>query len=201
MIPIIDNGHGGVENNQYLTPPRIGKFYTFSDGTTIHEGEFNRAITARVIESLYNKGIPYYVLVPEQRDISLKKKRDNRVLRTNKLHQKHKGKVFLVSIHSNAGGGTGSEVFISKKASHNSQSLAAWTKALFVKHFPESSFRGIKRKNFTIITDTLCPAILVECFFMDNKHECKTYLKTKEGRDRIAAWIVDIIESFIKYHS
>jgi len=45
------------------------------------------------------------------------------------------------------------------------------------------------------------PAVLLENFFMDNEQECKKYLLTSEGRDRIADYIVAIIETFIKFHS
>jgi N-acetylmuramoyl-L-alanine amidase len=38
------------------------------------------------------------------------------------------------------------------------------------------------------------PAVLFECFFMDNKQECKTILLTKEGRDLCADWIYNTIE-------
>jgi N-acetylmuramoyl-L-alanine amidase len=188
-IPVIDNGHGGIINGQYQTK---GKRFTFPDGTTIHEGEFNRAITSRVIEGLYNKGIPYYVLVPELIDVPLKE----RVKRADRIYKENDRNTFLVSIHSNAGGGYGCEAFICNGASSNSRRLAQWTQILFKHHFPYSRWRGIKTKNFTMIKRPLCPAILIECFFMDMESECKKYLKTKQGRDKIAAWIIDIIETF-----
>ena len=188
-IPVLDNGHGGMMGGVYQTK---GKRYTFKDGTTIFEGEFNRAIKARVIELLTAKNIPFYDLVPEQKDI----RRSTRIARADYLYKKHRKQTFLVSIHSNAGKGKGSEVFICHGASKRSKRLALLTEQLFNVHFPESNFRGIKRKDFDIVALPLCPAILVECFFMDNKAEVLKYLLPKQGRDRIAAWIVDIIEQF-----
>ncbi|BDS13002.1 N-acetylmuramoyl-L-alanine amidase [Aureispira anguillae] len=194
MIVIISNGHGGLIGGKYQTR---GKRFTFSDGTTIYEGEFNRAIKNRVQERLTEKGIPFYDLVPEQKDIN----RKTRVARANHIYRRERRKVFLIEIHSNAGGGEGSEVFVSRGASTKSKALANWTATLYNKHFPESIFRGVKRKDWDVVALTYCPAILLEMFFMDNEQECKKYLLTKEGRDRIAAYVVDIIENFIKYHS
>lgn len=194
LIPVLGNGHGGMIGGKYQTK---GKRFIFPDGTTIYEGEYNRAIKARVIEQLTAKGIPFYDLVPEQRDVHM----TTRISRANYIYQKSKGRTFLIDLHSNAGGGEGCEVFVCRNSSAKSKALAHWTKALFLKHFPESKFRGIKRKNWDIITLTRNPAILLELFFFDNEQECKTYLITSEGRDRAAAYVVDIIENFIKYHS
>jgi N-acetylmuramoyl-L-alanine amidase len=79
--------------------------------------------------------------------------------------------------------------------------LANWVKTRYKRHFPESVFRRIKRKDWDVVALTHCPAILLEMFFMDNEQECKKYLLTNEGRDRIAAYVVDIIEYFVKFHS
>lgn len=194
MIPIISNGHGGMIGGKYQTR---GKRFTFKDGTVIYEGEFNRAIKNRVLELLTQKGIPFYDLVPEQKDIS----RKTRVARANHIYKRERKRAFLIEIHSNAGKGIGSEVFISRGASENSRALANWTKTRYKRHFSESVFRGIKRKNWDVVALTYCPAILLEMFFMDNEQECKKYLLTNGGRDRIAVYVVDIIENFIKYHS
>jgi N-acetylmuramoyl-L-alanine amidase len=192
-IPIIGNGHGGLIGNVYQTKGKRSPVW--SDGAILYEGEFNRAIKNRLLEMLHFKGIPYYDLVPEQQDIH----RSVRIARANRFHAQHKN-TFLLDIHSNAGGGEGSEVFISRAASSSSLALANWSKALFLQHFPESTFRGIKRKNFDLVHLTNMPAILLENFFMDNEHECRTYLMTPKGRDRIAAYILAIIEAYIKYH-
>jgi len=194
MIPIIDNGHSGKIAGYYLTR---GKCYTFADGTTIYEGEFNRAIKARVLETLDFKGIPYIDLVPEHTDISLKE----RVQRANNYHKKYKGKTFLLSIHADAGGGSGSGAFVSTRASKKSRHLAFFAQTLFATHFPESRHRGIKKRKHYITTYSDMPAVLLENFFMDNEKECKKYLLTKEGRDRIAAYIVATIEQYIKQYA
>lgn len=195
MIPIISNGHGGMIGGIYQTKGKRSPVW--DDGSVLYEGEFNRAIKNRVIEMLHFQGIPFLDLTPEQHDI----KRKTRIVRANRFHQQNNRRTFLVDIHSNAGGGHGSEVFITKNASNLSQALANWSKVLFKKHFPECKFRGIKRKNFDMVHLTAMPAILTENFFMDNENECKTYLMTTEGRDRIAAYTFDIIETFKRLHS
>ncbi|WP_052596254.1 N-acetylmuramoyl-L-alanine amidase [Aureispira sp. CCB-QB1] len=194
LIPVLGNGHGGMIGGVYQTK---GKRYTFKDGTTIYEGEYNRAIKARVIEQLTAKGIPFYDLVPEQQDIRM----STRISRADYLYKKNQKRTFLIDLHSNAGGGHGCETWIARQSSSKSKALARWTEALFKKHFPESKFRGIKRKNWDILAKTDNPAIILELFFMDNYEECKKYLLSSEGRDRAAAYVVDIIENFIKYHS
>lgn len=194
LIPVIGNGHGGMIGGVYQTK---GKRHVFKDGTTIYEGEYNRAIKARIMEQLTAKGIPFYDLVPEQKDIHM----STRISRADYLYKKSKGRTFLIDLHSNAGGGHGCETWIAKKSSRKTKILANWTESLFKKHFPESKFRGVKRKNFDILALTDNPAIILELFFMDNGYECKKYLLSSEGRDRAAAYVVDVIENFIKYHS
>ncbi len=63
----------------------------------------------------------------------------------------------------------------------------------FKQEFPEAKMRSDtsdedfdKEANFYVLKHTKMPAVLTENFFMDNEHECKTYLMTHEGRDRIA---------------
>jgi N-acetylmuramoyl-L-alanine amidase len=194
LIPAISNGHGGMIGGVYQTK---GKRYVFEDGTVLYEGEYNRAVKTRVLERLTAKGIPFYDLVPEQQDIH----RKTRISRADYLYKKSKGRTFLIDLHSNAGGGQGCETWIARQSSTKTKALANWTKSLFKKHFPESRFRGVKRKDWDILALTRNPAIILELFFMDNEAECKKYLLTSEGRDRAAAYVVDIIEKFIEYHS
>ena len=54
-------------------------------------------------------GVPNVILVPEDKDISLKE----RCSRANTIYKECKDSV-LISVHANAGGGTGFECFTSK---------------------------------------------------------------------------------------
>ena len=183
---ILDAGHGGLINGQYQTAGKRSPVWP--DNTILYEGEFNRAIKARIIERLTAVRVPYIDLVPEPLDISL----NSRVERANK----HANNSFLISIHANAGGGTGSEIFISPNASEKSQLIAKEAEKQYKKVFPGYRWRGIKKEKFTIIHKTRMPAALFECFFMDNKKECNEILQTRSGRDLCADWIYKtIIES------
>ena len=101
MKVIIDNGHG---NN---TPGKRSPVW--KDGTQLFEYEFNRDICNRMYIRLITMGIDCVLLVPEIKDVSL----SERVKRVNKIARLYEGS-FLVSVHANAGGGTGWEAFTSK---------------------------------------------------------------------------------------
>lgn len=195
-IPIITNGHGGIINGIYQTQGKRSPVW--SGGSQLFEGEFNRAIVARVIEMLTMQQTPYFQLTPEATDIH----RLKRVKRANKFNAENGGNTFLLDIHSNAsprrirGKGRGSEVHIAVNASDKSKELSKIARDQYKLLFPEERYRGTKRKNWTIVHKTAMPAMLLECFFMDNERECKKYLMTREGRDQIALWVVEIIHIY-----
>ena len=54
-----------------------------------------------------------------------------------------------------------------------------------------------KEKNFTILKSTLCPAVLTENFFMDNKADVK-YLLSPEGHEAVINCHVEGIINYIK---
>lgn len=68
MMILLDAGHGGMVAGKYQTK---GKQWEYPDGTVIHEGEFNRAIKARVKERLYAEGIEYIDVNPDDYDTPL----------------------------------------------------------------------------------------------------------------------------------
>ncbi len=192
---ILDAGHGGIIGGDYQTKGKRSP--KWPDGSQLFEGEFNRAIKARLIEKLTADKIKYIDINPEAKDIRL----SERVKRANKIKD-----CFYVSIHANAGGGKGSEIFIADNASRASQLIAETAATEYEKIFLpllSSNFgyywRGVKRANFTVISKTRCPAVLFECFFMDNKTECLELLLTKEGRDLCAKWIYNTIVKTINY--
>lgn len=179
---LLDNGHGGVINGVYQTKGKRSP--TWPDGSVLYEGEFNRAIVARLAELLTAAGIRYDVITPELTDVSL----TERIKRANK----HEGDTVLVSIHSNAGGGSGYEIFTSP-GDTQSDKVADIFLHYFAEEFPKKRMRvdltdgdRDKEADFAMLTKTYMPAILTECFFMDNEAECKDILMTKKGRDRVA---------------
>lgn len=185
---LLDNGHGGVIDGLYQTPGKRSPMW--DDGSILYEGEFNRAIVNRLVEMLTADRISYVNIAPEYEDISL----NERVRRANSYYKqldKQMDCIYL-SIHSNAGGGKGYEIYTSKGQSI-SDKVATVFFDKFKEEFPDARMRADtsdgdvdKEANFYVLERTLMPAILTENFFMDNEHECKTYLMTSEGRDRIA---------------
>ena len=67
MIVLLDNGHGGLINGVYQTPGKRSP--TWSDGSVLYEGEFNRAIVHGIIKELIKLNIPYVNICPEDEDI------------------------------------------------------------------------------------------------------------------------------------
>ena len=92
MKPIIllDNGHGSD------TPGKRSPIW--SDGSQLFEYEFNRDIVKRIKQGLDKALIQSIVLVPELHDIPL----SERCKRANKFPS-----AILISVHANAGGGSG----------------------------------------------------------------------------------------------
>ena len=188
---LLDNGHGGLIDGLYQTPGKRSP--RWRDGTILYEGEFNRAIVARLVERLTADGIRYVNLTPEYADVSL----PERVQRANAFHGQ--AACILVSVHANAGGGRGYEVYTSR-GDTQADDVASVFFDKFKAAFPEARMRADlldgdtdKEANFYMLRHTRMPAILTENFFMDNEEECRTYLMTAEGRDRIAGAHYDAI--------
>ncbi len=181
MIVLLDNGHGGLENGVYQTK---GKRKDWGNNGVIYEGEFNRAIVNGIIEELTKLNIRYVNIAPEYRDVTL----ETRVRRANKYSR---NQCFYLSIHSNAGGGHGSEIFTSP-GDTKSDKIATIFGNEFKNEFPDRRLRTDfsdgdldKERRFYVLTKTKMPAILTESFFMDNFEEFKDILNTKKGRQKI----------------
>lgn len=192
IIPILDNGHG-IDTPGKRSPQFGGNL------PILYEWEFNRDIVKRIGIMCTNAGIKYRVLVPEDNDISLQA----RCERANRIFSETGGKCFLLSIHANAGGGTGWECYTTKgntKSDRISEILAfqwAW------EFGNEWHFRGDysdgdadKESQFYILQHTKCPAVLSENLFMDNYKDYQ-FLITDAGRERIAKVHFETIKRLI----
>lgn len=192
MKILIDNGHG-IDTKGKQSPDGRFKEYAFA-----------REIAKRVVKCLQCKGYDAQRIVEEETDISLSMrcKRVNDICR--KLGSKN---VLLVSVHSNAAGADskwynarGFSSHIGKNASSNSKKLASclWNKAI------ELGLKGNRAvpnekyivQNLAMCRDTLCPAVLTENLFYDNKEDLE-YLLSEEGKATIAKVHVDGIISYI----
>lgn len=176
---LLDAGHGKE------TPGKRSPVW--KDGSQLFEWEFTRDIVKRIARLLDKDKIPYSILVPEDSDISL----NARCRRANVEKD-----CFLISVHANAGKGTGWEVFTSTGKT-KSDTIANRMVDMFKKRFPEWKCRGHKEANYQIVKYTKCPAILTENFFMDTEKDCK-FIMSEEGRQRIAELHAELIKNIIK---
>lgn len=80
------------------------------------------------------------------------------------------GADFFVSLHVNAGGGTGYESHIHPGASEKTLAIAQSMHSLLSAFYIEKGFtdRGLKRSNFAVLRETNMPAVLLENLFLDN---------------------------------
>ena len=190
ILIILDNGHGEE------TPGKRSPVW--QDGSQLLEYEFSRNIVARIASLLKNERIEYTILVPELDDISL----TERYKRANNLSKERNGKAILISVHANAGGGTGWEIWTSPGQTKSDE----YATILFneaKEMFPEWRMRSDmsdgdpdKEEKFTILTKTDCPAVLTENFFMDTEKDCR-FIMSETGREKIALMHVLAIRKMI----
>lgn len=193
---LLDEGHGGLLNGHYVTAPK--KMFKFPDGLTIYEGVINREIGSRLAGLLQKANIDFDFISDEVDDLSL----TVRVQRADNRFQKDKRCIFL-SVHSNAGGGSGFEIFTSKGQT-KSDKIAQIFCEVYKRSFPEYPFRSDqsdgdfdKEENFFLLRKTDCPALLVENLFFDNRKEAE-YLLSEKGQQEIAECLFVCIQTVEK---
>lgn len=191
---LIDNGHGS--NTAGKRSP---------DGL-FREYAWNREIAAQVVYGLRKLGYDAELLVPELYDVSLLE----RVHRVNvKCQSLGKENVILVSVHGNAAG-MGKEWMSAR--GWCAFTCAGQTKSdILAEHLykaAERNFVGHKirtdktdgdkdlEKAFYICRKTLCPAVLTENFFYDNKEDL-AYMESEEGKEAVVRCHVEGIISYI----
>ena len=187
---ILDNGHGRD------TPGKRSPVWP--DGTQLFEFRFNRDIVRRIALELEWNRIDYHILVPEESDISL----TERCRRANELYKERD--CILLSIHANAGGGTGYESFTSKGYTMSDE-YATILCMQMQEDFPEWKMRfdysdgdPDKESQFAILVNSKCPAILSENFFMDTEKDCR-FIQSEMGRIRIAKSHVFAIKKMLLF--
>ena len=172
---ILDNGHG--RETQGKRSP------VWSDGKQLFEWEFNRDVIRRIAAILETEEITYKILVPENSDVSL----TERCRRANLIYSQYDKQAFLISVHANAGGGTGWECHIYTEKSKSKEYAAIVAEEAQKSFTPEWKIRNYPCwvSNFQILRDTNCPAVLTENFFMDTEKDCR-YIMSESGRQQIA---------------
>ena len=194
MKILIDNGHG-IQTKGKRSPD--GKFFEYA---------YTREIARQVVTELKNKGYDAELLVPEEDDIQL----SERVRRTN-AHCQAFGKtnVILISIHVNAAGdgskwmnATGWSCYTCKGQTESDRladSLYKAAEQILENQVIRTDYARDGdpdwEENFYILRHSLCPAVLVEQFFMDNKKDL-AYLISDEGKRNLIDVIVGGIEAY-----
>ena len=197
MKILIDNGHG--HNTPGKRSPD-GKFREYA---------YNREIAKRIVADLIDRGHDAELIVPEDNDISL----EERVRRVNKIClASDPSCVILVSIHVNAAGNgskwlnaTGWSVYTCKGQTESDR-LADCLCEAAIKHFPGRRIRTDFsdsdpdwEENFSLLSNTLCPAVLTENFFMDSRSNLE-YLKSRTGKQAVVDTHVEGIIEYIESH-
>lgn len=195
MKILLDNGHG---NN---TPGKRSP-----DGL-FREYAYNREIAAMVASQLRKEGYDVELVVPELYDVKLME----RVHRVNVKCQTYGAKnVMLVSIHCNALGNgkewvsaRGWEAWTSRGQTEGDKLAECLYESALNTFAPGTKIRTDwgdgdydKENQFTILSKTLCPAVLTENFFMTNKDDVE-YLNSTEGKADIVKCHVEGIKKYI----
>lgn len=193
MKILIDNGHG-IDTAGKRSP----------DGR-LREYAYAREIAKRLESSLKTKCYDAERIVTEDNDVNLAERCRRANAYCRRLGTKN---VLLVSIHNNAAGADGNwhdargwSAHISLNASSGSRTLAsclinaAELAGLKVrKYSPQEPYI---RQNLAICRDTLCPAVLTENLFQDNKEDVQ-WLLSEAGKQAITDIHVSGIIDYIK---
>ncbi len=188
LYVILDNGHG---NN---TPGKRSPVW--EDGSQLFEWEFNRDIVNRIQKILSDARIKCTRLVPEMFDVSI----SERIVRANRIiaaANRDGCQCLLLSVHGNAGKGSGFEVFTSlgKTRSDLAAQLFSDMSPEYLKGF---AVRGAKESDdISILPKTNCPAVLTENLFMDRLRDC-LFMQSESGRQTIADMHVRVVQEYIK---
>lgn len=164
MKILIDAGHG-IDTPGKRSPNGVFK-----------EWAWNKDVAEKIVETLQYKGYDALLINPEEKDISLSE-------RANRANKHGKDSIF-VSIHCNALG-NGKEWMNARrwsiwttKGKTKSDTLATYIFNEAERKWGEDRVRKDMsdgdvdyEKNFTVLYKTICPAVLIENFFMDNKED------------------------------
>lgn len=195
MKILIDNGHGSNTAGK-CSPDGLFREYAYT-----------REIAAEVTYQLRRKGYDAELLVPELYDVAL----IERVHRVNvKCQSNGASNVLLVSIHCNAAGNgkewksaRGWEAWTSPGQTEGDKLAECLYESALESFAPGTPIRSDwgdgdfdKENHFTILSKTLCPAVLTENFFQDNKEDVE-FMQIESGKKAIVKCHVNGIINYI----
>ena len=194
MKVLVDNSHG-EETPGKRSPD--GRFREYA---------YTRRLASVIVAGLRSLGHDAELLVPETHDVSL----PERVRRVNTICQKVGAQnVILVSVHVNAAGNgewktaRGWSCYTSKGQT-KSDTIAECLYTAAERYLAGHRIRTEKvdgdrdiEQGFYILRKTLCPAVLVENFFMDNRDDL-AFLESSAGQAAIITTHIEGIDTYIK---
>lgn len=187
MVVILDPGHNGQVPGKR------------SPDGKLREYKWARELTGIIEEKLSKRNIEHFRTTGPKEDDGPEIGLTNRCKRANQVAKSIGEPAVFVSIHVNASGnGTwmkarGWSVFVSPTCSGNSKRLAsllatnAGMKNIKVRK-PDQD-HSYWTADFTVLTKTSMPAVLVENLFQDNQEDVK-YLMSEEGKNTLSDIIV-----------
>jgi N-acetylmuramoyl-L-alanine amidase len=200
----LDAGHGALDRSgNYVTAPSKQFEHsqgTFHKGRWFYEGVWNRTLTNRVAQKLWNLRISYLIVSHEYLDTPLQTRTDM----ANWYHRNYKEGIFI-SNHANASGANarGFEIYTTPgKTASDELAEVQWSnvQALLgdrITYRPDLSDGDHDREsNFFVLRNTVMPAILNEHLFFDQFQDA-TLLMNDDIVDRFAeAQVRTVIQWF-----
>lgn len=101
----------------------------------------------------------------------------------------------FISLHFNAGGGTGTEAYIFNGNYNNKESNRSKAKAIVdnISNKCNLRNRGVKEANFYVLAETVAEAVLIEVCFVDNQNDLEK-LRCEEVAEAIVQAIAGKVE-------
>lgn len=214
---LIYSGHGGIYNGEYQTHGKQSP--RWEDGMKVYEGFSCKMLALQLTYRLMEEGIDVTYVNNYNTDMLLRE----RVAIANKMFAQDK-RVIAIFLHHNAqecengdyvdpylikgytsietGGATGIEIFTSVGKTTSDTIADYYIFPELENTFPDSRFRygnGQKNKEayFYVLTQTQCPAILIEWFFMTTETDCRM-IANSEARE---AFINALVIGLKKYNN
>ena len=182
-VIVIDCGHGGNGST-------AGKRSSVKQvGRMVYEWDMNNAVGLKIQALLKNYDVIVYRTddTSGKTDVSL----SARVSKTNSINPD-----VFVSIHHNAGGGTGVETYWHTQGSAKDKQLATVIQTKMASKTGMKN-RGVKQMALAVLTcKSTIPAVLVEGGFYDTKSDFD-YLMSSAGQQAYAEAVVEGIAEFL----
>ena len=161
-------GHGGTDVGAKGMDPKTGK--------PVYEKNFNWQLANAVKDRLAGYPIEVIIIQPSCQDPTITGKQDlyRTVAEANRLHRLQAIDMYL-SLHTNAGGGTGGEIFCHRNATAKSRGYRDIVHKRTSAYLASWGYvdRGRKTSGFYELTYTLMPSVLLETLFIDTVRDVR----------------------------